>query len=113
LLQVFDEALVEDSTNNQIVKINEMASGMYVGERGPVSFPLFHSALDTLFSNHPPQDLMPTAPISNLVNNMMSAVFGGSRAMDTVLDIQHTVYAVIWLAINQSVSRYSQMKVIH
>ncbi|KXN83875.1 putative ubiquitin-conjugating enzyme E2 23 [Leucoagaricus sp. SymC.cos] len=82
VVEVFDEALVDDSTNNQVVKISEMASGMYVGERGP--------------------DLMPTAPLSNLVNNVMSAVFGGGRAMDTVLEIQHTVYAIAWLAVNQS-----------
>lgn len=82
VVEVYDEVLVEDSTNNQLVKVNELGSGMYVGERGP--------------------DLMPTAPLSNLVNNVMSAVFGGPRTMDTVLEVVHTVYAIAWLAINQS-----------
>jgi hypothetical protein len=48
---------------------------------------------------------MPSAPLSSLVSNVMSAVFGGARAPDTVLEVQHTVYAIAWLAINQSVSR--------
>ncbi|KAJ3573658.1 hypothetical protein NP233_g2277 [Leucocoprinus birnbaumii] len=82
VVEVYDEVLVEDSTNNQLVKINELGTGMYIGERGP--------------------DLMPTAPLSSLVNNVMSAMFGGPRTMDTVLGVVHTVYAIAWLAINQS-----------
>lgn len=47
---------------------------------------------------------MPTPLFSNLAN-VINSVFGNRPAgEDTVIDVKHTVYAIGWLALNQSVS---------
>ncbi len=53
---------------------------------------------------------MPTSPFSNLAS-MIGSVFGNRASVDTVLDVKHTVFAISWLAINQSVSSTLTLRV--
>ena len=88
---MYDQVSVEDTTNNIVFRINELGSGLHIGEQGLVS----RSAI-FLFINSDSllQGLTSTHSLSGLINHT-----------DTVIGVVHTVYAIAWLAINQSVSQ--------
>ncbi|EKM83554.1 hypothetical protein AGABI1DRAFT_117056 [Agaricus bisporus var. burnettii JB137-S8] len=80
--QIFDEALVQLQSSGQIVKLPEMGSRLFIGDRGP--------------------DIVPPPVYSNFTS-MLNSVFGNHSTGDaTVIDVKHTVYAIGWLALNQS-----------
>ncbi|KAJ7293424.1 hypothetical protein C8J57DRAFT_1551895 [Mycena rebaudengoi] len=79
--QLYDEVLVEVSTG-ELVRLPELGSRLSVGEKG--------------------QDILP--PITSSVHNLFGFLLGSARpsGSDTVVQITHTVYAITWLAVNQS-----------
>ncbi|KAG6840353.1 hypothetical protein C0991_007280 [Blastosporella zonata] len=83
VIELFDESLIETS-NGQLVRLPELSSRLHVGERGSDIIPL------------------PTGSMYN-----MFSFFGtsGNRpdGLDTVIDVKHTVYAIIWLAVSQMI----------
>ncbi|XP_006454656.1 hypothetical protein AGABI2DRAFT_114397 [Agaricus bisporus var. bisporus H97] len=82
VFEIFDEALVQLQSSGQIVKLPEMGSRLFIGDRGP--------------------DIVPPPVYSNFTS-MLNSVFGNHSTGDaTVIDVKHTVYAIGWLALNQS-----------
>ncbi|PFH54811.1 hypothetical protein AMATHDRAFT_38056 [Amanita thiersii Skay4041] len=83
VIEVFDESLVE-VTNGQLVRVPELGSRLNVGEKGP--------------------DILP--PPTSSIHSLFGFLLGGHRpnSSDTVVAVKHTVYAVAWLALNQSAS---------
>jgi len=81
---------VEDTTYNLVVKINQLGSGLHIGERELVSLPNSYIIMnvDSLLQG------LVTTQSSSLMNHA-----------DTVIGVVHIVYAIAWLAINQSVSQ--------
>lgn len=77
-----------------------MGSRLFIGDRGLVSvFNILHCSLPDIF-----QDILPQPVYSNFAS-MITSVFGNhSNGEATVIDVKHTVYAIGWLALNQSVS---------
>ncbi|KAI0355359.1 hypothetical protein OH77DRAFT_1403203 [Trametes cingulata] len=80
---MFDESLVEVPGGN-LVRLPELSARLAVGERGP--------------------DILPQ-PMSS-VSGILGFLLGGNRPSDrdTVISVKHTVLAIAWLAINQSLS---------
>ncbi|KAI0758238.1 hypothetical protein C8Q74DRAFT_307926 [Fomes fomentarius] len=84
VVEMFDEAWVEVA-GGELVRLPELSARLAVGEKGP--------------------DIIPPQPMSTV-----QGIFGfllGSRPpsnSDTVISVKHTVLAVAWLAINQSLS---------
>lgn len=96
--QVFDESTVQVS-NGQLVRIPELGSRLVVGEKGSVRTISLHGD----FSAKPFQDIIPP---SDSVHNIVNFLLGRSSrptTSDTVLTVNHSVYAVAWLALNQYV----------
>lgn len=96
---MYDESIVEVSTG-QLVRLPELSSRLAVGEKGSVS--LFHFTARAIHSICS-QDILP--PPTNGVQNLFGFLLGNHRAggVDTVIGVKHTVYAVAWLALNQTV----------
>lgn len=81
---------MEDATNNLVVKINQLGSGLHIGERELVSLPNSYFIVNA------------DALLQGLVSTQSSSLMNHA---DTVIGVVHTVYAIAWLAINQSVSQ--------
>ncbi|KAI0371562.1 hypothetical protein BV20DRAFT_965322 [Pilatotrama ljubarskyi] len=83
VVEMFDESLVEVPGGN-LVRLPELSARLAVGEKGP--------------------DILPQ-PMSS-VSGILGFLLGGNRPSDrdTVVSVKHTVLAVAWLAINQSLS---------
>ncbi|KAF8222140.1 hypothetical protein L208DRAFT_1426440 [Tricholoma matsutake] len=79
--QLFDESVIEVATG-QLIRLPELSSRLAVGEKGT--------------------DILP--PQSHGVYNLFGFLLGTNRpsGVDTVIAVKHTVYAVVWLAVNQS-----------
>ncbi|KAG6896411.1 hypothetical protein C0992_008413 [Termitomyces sp. T32_za158] len=84
VIELFDESLIE-SSNGQLVRLPELSSRLSIGEKGNDIIP------------------SPTASMYNFFGSFFNA--GGRRPddVDTVIDVQHTVYAVAWLAVSQMI----------
>ncbi|KAM6498437.1 hypothetical protein JOM56_006385 [Amanita muscaria] len=84
VIEVFDESVVE-LADGQLVRIPELGSHLHVGERG--------------------SDILP--PPSGGVQNFIGYLLGGGLSASTpstVVAVKHSVYAIAWLALNQSLS---------
>ncbi|KAH9899514.1 hypothetical protein C8Q73DRAFT_639825 [Cubamyces lactineus] len=81
--QMFDESLVE-VPGGTLVRLPELSARLAVGEKG--------------------SDILPQ-PMSS-VSGILGFLLGGNRPSDhdTVIQVKHTVLAIAWLAINQSLS---------
>ncbi|EPQ60517.1 hypothetical protein GLOTRDRAFT_135189 [Gloeophyllum trabeum ATCC 11539] len=83
IAEMFDEATIEVS-NHQLIKLPELRSGLTVGDRS--------------------KELL--QPVMAGMQNLLQYFRGGSMPQpsneDTVVDLKHTVLAVTWLAVNQS-----------
>ncbi|KAI0041793.1 hypothetical protein FA95DRAFT_1584625 [Auriscalpium vulgare] len=78
--QLFDEAVV-DVSNGNLVRLPELSSHLSIGEKGP--------------------DILPTpAGVSTLFGFLYRPRSPGH--VDTVVEVKHSVLAISWLAINQS-----------
>ncbi|KAF8642030.1 hypothetical protein AX16_009751 [Volvariella volvacea WC 439] len=73
--QTFDEALIELS-NGQLIRLPELSTRLVVGEKGKDIIP--HKDKDLAGLNH-----------------------ANVTGLDTVVAVNHTIYAIAWLAINQ------------
>ncbi|RDB28833.1 putative ubiquitin-conjugating enzyme E2 24 [Hypsizygus marmoreus] len=80
VIELYDESLIELSSG-QLVRLPELSSRLSVGEKGT--------------------DILP--PPSGAMYNLFGFLLGPTRNgnVDTVLAVQHTVYAVAWLAVSQ------------
>ncbi|KAI0751129.1 hypothetical protein C8Q80DRAFT_1155693 [Daedaleopsis nitida] len=83
VVEMFDEALVE-VPGGKLVRVPELSARLAVGEKGP--------------------DILPQP--TSAVQGIFEFLLGGTRPSnsDTVISVKHTVLAVAWLAINQSLS---------
>ncbi|KAF7320120.1 Isocitrate lyase [Mycena kentingensis (nom. inval.)] len=79
VIELYDEVLVE-TANNEIVRLPEIGSRLSVGERGP--------------------DILPPPTAAGF----FGFILGNTRpsVSDTCVEIKHTVYALSWLAISQT-----------
>lgn len=80
VVELFDEAVV-DVSNGQLVRLPELSSRLTVGEKGSDIIP-------------------PPASVGNLFGFFSRPPRNGHSA--TVVDVKHSVLAISWLAINQS-----------
>lgn len=80
VVELFDEAVV-DVSNGQLVRLPELSSRLTVGEKGSDIIP-------------------PPASVGNLFGLFSRPLRNGHT--DTVVDVKHSVLAISWLAINQS-----------
>ncbi|KAI0650395.1 hypothetical protein C8Q79DRAFT_902140 [Trametes meyenii] len=83
VVEMFDESLVEVPGGN-LVRLPELSARLTVGEKG--------------------SDILPQP--MNSVSGILGFLMGGQRPSDrdVVISVKHTVLAVAWLAINQSLS---------
>ncbi|KAL1940019.1 hypothetical protein VTO73DRAFT_9354 [Trametes versicolor] len=83
VVEMFDESLVE-VPGGTLVRLPELSARLAVGEKG--------------------QDILPQPMTS--VTGILGFLIGGTRPSDrdTVINVKHTVLAIAWLAINQSLS---------
>ncbi|KAF8640906.1 hypothetical protein AX17_000554 [Amanita inopinata Kibby_2008] len=83
VIEVFDESVVEIA-DGQLVRVPELGSRLNVGERG--------------------SDILP--PPTGSMHNLFGFLLGGHRSnsSDMVVAVKHSVYAIAWLALNQSLS---------
>ncbi|KAJ7596874.1 hypothetical protein C8J56DRAFT_1041125 [Mycena floridula] len=81
IIEIFDENVVEVS-NGQLVRLPELGSRLAIGEKG--------------------SDILPPSGVNLLAT--VGFLLGNSRPgqLDTVVMVEHTVYAVAWLALDQS-----------
>ncbi|KAF8203179.1 hypothetical protein BJ912DRAFT_943109 [Pholiota molesta] len=75
--QVFDESIVQTSSG-QLVRLPELGSRLAVGENG-------------LYLPH-----------ASGVQNLLGVLQSSTEGTETVIAVKHTIYAVAWLALNQS-----------
>ncbi|KAH9039937.1 hypothetical protein EDB84DRAFT_1477060 [Lactarius hengduanensis] len=87
--QLFDEAVV-DVSNGQLVRLPELSSRLTVGEKGSDIIP-------------------PPATVGNLFGLFSRPLRNGHSA--TVVDVKHSVLAISWLAINQSLSAEAAQRI--
>ncbi|KAI9445331.1 hypothetical protein H4582DRAFT_2071007 [Lactarius indigo] len=85
VVELFDEAVV-DVSNGQLVRLPELSSRLTVGEKGSDIIP-------------------PPATVGNLFGLFSRPLRNGHSA--TVVDVKHSVLAISWLAINQSLHNAS------
>ncbi|KAI0722317.1 hypothetical protein C8T65DRAFT_628933 [Cerioporus squamosus] len=83
VIEMFDEAWVEVAGGN-LVRLPELSARLAIGEKGP--------------------DILPQ-PMST-VQGLFGFLLGSTRpsTSDTVVSVKHTVLAISWLAINQSLT---------
>ncbi|KAL0578614.1 hypothetical protein V5O48_003405 [Marasmius crinis-equi] len=81
VIEMYDESIIELPTG-QLVRLPEFGSRLVVGERA-----------ENIIPNH-----------SNGVQNLFGFLLGHTRSggLETVIVVKHTVYAIAWLALNQS-----------
>ncbi|KAJ6621581.1 hypothetical protein B0H10DRAFT_2016484 [Mycena sp. CBHHK59/15] len=81
VIELYDEVLVEVSTGD-LIRLPELGSRLSVGEKG--------------------HDILP--PPTSGVHNLFGFLLGNTRPSksDLVVQITHSVYAITWLAVNQS-----------
>ncbi|KIK70823.1 hypothetical protein GYMLUDRAFT_32884 [Collybiopsis luxurians FD-317 M1] len=81
VIELYDENIVE-IPSGQLVRLPEIGSRLSVGEKG--------------------ENILPSP--GGGVQNMLSFFFGNNRSSgpQTVISIKHTVYAIAWLALNQT-----------
>ncbi|KAK0456646.1 hypothetical protein EV421DRAFT_1886919 [Armillaria borealis] len=81
-LQLYDENIIEVS-NGQLVRLPEFSTRLAIGQKGSCA-------------------LCP-----NFMQNLIGFFLGSNRtdhSVDTVVAVKHTVYAVAWLAVNQTLA---------
>ncbi|RPD66821.1 hypothetical protein L226DRAFT_529226 [Lentinus tigrinus ALCF2SS1-7] len=83
VIEMFDEAWIE-VTGGNLVRLPELSARLAIGEKGP--------------------DILPQ-PMST-VQGLFGFLLGSTRpsTADTVVSVKHTVLAISWLAINQSLT---------
>ncbi|OBZ79709.1 E2/E3 hybrid ubiquitin-protein ligase UBE2O [Grifola frondosa] len=83
VVEMFDEAVV-DLGNGTLVRLPELSARLSIGEKGP--------------------DIIPTP--GGGVQSLLGFIIGTARpsTADTVVAVKHTVLAVAWLAINQTLT---------
>ncbi|KAF9527796.1 hypothetical protein CPB83DRAFT_855638 [Crepidotus variabilis] len=87
VVEVFDENIVQ-LTSGKLVRLPEIGSRLSIGERGSHVLPPPEAALHTFLQ-----------------------FFSGAGQDDTVLYVKHNMYAIAWLAVNQTLSpAESEMK---
>ncbi|KAH8998837.1 hypothetical protein EDB86DRAFT_2910381 [Lactarius hatsudake] len=89
VVELFDEAVV-DVSNGQLVRLPELSSRLTVGEKGSDIIP-------------------PPATVGNLFGLFSRPLRNGHSA--TVVDVKHSVLAISWLAINQSLSAEAAQRI--
>jgi len=101
--EVFDESIVEVLTEQagQLVRLPELGSRLTVGETGVVRLDLFLSIHDS--NIYWLQDVLP--PLATNAQTLFESPRGNNYNNDVVVAVKHTVYAVAWLAVNQSVGK--------
>lgn len=101
--EVFDESIVEVLTGlaGQLVRLPELGSRLTVGETGVVRLDLFLSINDS--NIYSLQDVLP--PLATGVQTLFESPRGNNYSNDVVVAVKHTVYAIAWLAVNQSVGK--------
>lgn len=99
--EVFDESIVEVLTEQagQLVRLPELGSRLTVGETGVVRLGLILSIHDS--NIYWLQDVLP--PPATSAQILFESPRGNNYNNDVVVAVKHTVYAVAWLAVNQSV----------
>ncbi|KAK1228645.1 hypothetical protein PQX77_008239 [Marasmius sp. AFHP31] len=83
VIELYDESIIELPTGS-LVRLPEFGSRLVVGERA-----------ENIIPNH-----------ANGVQNLFGFLLGSNRTggLETVIVVKHTVYAIAWLALNQSLS---------
>jgi ubiquitin-conjugating enzyme E2 O len=100
LRQLFDESIIQLAAG-QLVRLPELSSRLSVGDKGSVR--LFCASLGSFIYQWFAQDILPSAMgVSSMFSFIMGTNVPGN--VDTVVHVEHTVLAVCWLAINQTVS---------
>ncbi|TFK30803.1 hypothetical protein FA15DRAFT_662855 [Coprinopsis marcescibilis] len=87
IIEVFDESIVEVG-QGRLVRLPELGSRLVTGDEGT--------------------DILPPAPPPNNMQSAILSFFSGSptqSTIDKVISVKHTVYAVTWLALNQSLDQ--------
>ncbi|KAG7099028.1 hypothetical protein E1B28_000908 [Marasmius oreades] len=87
VIELYDESIVELPTG-QLVRLPEFSSRLVVGEKA--------------------ENIIPSATNgTNGVQNLFGFLLGNGRTegLETVIAVKHTVYAIAWLALNQSLPR--------
>ncbi|KAF9015536.1 hypothetical protein BDQ17DRAFT_1341239 [Cyathus striatus] len=80
VIEAFDESVIEVQ-GGQLIRLPELGSRLNVGEQG--------------------SDILPST--GGGMQNLIGFLLGNRRSgLDTVIAVKHTVYAVAWLAVNQS-----------
>ncbi|KAG7450676.1 uncharacterized protein BT62DRAFT_927948 [Guyanagaster necrorhizus] len=82
IVELYDENIIEVS-NGQLVRLPEFSTRLAIGQKG--------------------SDILPSSSMQNLIGFFM----GSNRtdhSVDTVVAVKHTVYAVAWLAVNQTLA---------
>ncbi|ESK98044.1 isocitrate lyase [Moniliophthora roreri MCA 2997] len=85
VVELFDESIIELPTG-QLVRLPEFSSRLIVGERA--------------------ENIIPNPTNGSSVRNLFGLLLGNDRpsGLETVIEVKHTVYAVAWLALNQSLT---------
>ncbi|KAF9270048.1 hypothetical protein L218DRAFT_952243 [Marasmius fiardii PR-910] len=84
VIELYDESIIELPTG-QLVRLPEFSSRLVVGEKA--------------------ENIIPNPTTSmNGVQNLFGFLLGNGRTggLETVIAVKHTVYAIAWLALNQS-----------
>ncbi|SJL05546.1 uncharacterized protein ARMOST_08914 [Armillaria ostoyae] len=82
IVELYDENIIEVS-NGQLVRLPEFSTRLAIGQKG--------------------SDILPSSSMQNLIGFFL----GSNRtdhSVDTVVAVKHTVYAVAWLAVNQTLA---------
>ncbi len=100
---MFDESLVE-VPGGTLVRLPELSARLAVGEKGQVSCGYLYRWIGV---HNLVKDILPQ-PVGS-VTGILGFLLGGTRPSDrdTVISVKHTVLAVAWLAINQSVGPHA------
>ncbi|KAK0208164.1 hypothetical protein DFS33DRAFT_1451263 [Desarmillaria ectypa] len=82
IVELYDENIIEVS-NGQLVRLPEFSTRLAIGQKG--------------------SDILPSSSMQNLIGFFL----GSNRtdhSVDTVVAVKHTVYAIAWLAVNQTLA---------
>ena len=101
-LQLYDENIVE-VPSGQLVRLPEFGSRLSIGEKNEVSLYFLSKVIPRLIVIC--QNILPPVGGAGGVQNYLGFLFGSNRTggMQTVIAVKHTVYAIAWLALNQTV----------